>query len=238
MHSIIKNLSKVLALTTMVSSFAILPGAKASGTEPENIPQLQNGRSRTQVITDGMINQAIADLNERLGGTDVVRCSPAFLSNRPVAYKILQELISCFEIQYRGGLPAFTAKCRDKFIKSGKKLYLKSLSEASDALLKLCGRQRAYASLTIGDTPTLDVPSEDITPNAITMFFNWPNQRDGFWSCENATCSHRHCVSCSLAYITTCAFDCFMEIFVRTGSIPFAAGASIGGGCGLIPVRK
>ena len=69
MHSITKNhLSKILALTTMFSSIAILPVAKASGTEPENIPQLKNSRSETQVITDEMINQAIAELNEHFGG--------------------------------------------------------------------------------------------------------------------------------------------------------------------------
>ena len=239
MHSITKNhLSKILALTTIFSSIAILPVAKASGTEPENIPQLQNSRSETQVITDEMINQAIAELNERLGGTDVVRCSPAFLSNRPVAYKILQKLISCFELrEYHGGFLVFTAEYRDKFIKSGKKLYLKSLSEASDHLvLSFFHKRVVNASITIGDIQTLDVPEDDITPGAITMFFDWSDQRYKFYGCADSECSHRCCPFYSLKSITYDAFLCFMEIFVRTGN-PIAAGVSAGDGCALLPVR-
>ena len=212
MHSITKNhLSKILALTTIFSSIAILPVAKASGTEPENIPQLQNSRSETQVITDEMINQAIAELNERLGGTDVVRCSPAFLSNRPVAYKILQKLISCFELrEYHGGFLVFTAEYRDKFIRSGKKLYLKSLSEASDHLVLSCYKDRdVNASITIGDIPTPDVPSEDITPNAVTMFFNWTKERDKYRYYD-------------VDSITSSAHNSFMQIV--TNPYPFACG--------------
>lgn len=170
MHSIIKNLSKVLALTTTVSSFAILPGAKVSGVRPENIPP-SNGRSETQVPTAEMINTAIAELSRLLGGDHVVECSNEFLRDRELAYKILQELISRFAVP----LPhLFPAEYNEKFIKSGKKLHLKSLSEASDTLVLSFFVRRpvnASVSITIGDTITCDVTAQDITPNAITMFF-------------------------------------------------------------------
>ncbi|MGN1041132.1 MAG: hypothetical protein ACI4PJ_00130, partial [Acutalibacteraceae bacterium] len=93
--------------------------------------------------------------------------------------------------------PRFTAEYKEKFIKSGKKLHLKSLSEASDTLVLSCYKDRdGNASITIGDIPTPDVPSEDVTTGAITMFF----------SCDR---EHIDCVCAS-------ARDCFLKFFANS----------------------
>lgn len=113
-----------------------------------------------------------------------------------MAYKILQKLISCFELRRPVvGYPQFTAECKEKFIKSGKKLHLKSLSEASDTLVLSCYKGRdVNASITISDITTHDVTTRDITPNAITMFFG----------CCGRDHVHRLCMATR---------DCFLAFF-------------------------
>ncbi len=147
MNSIIKNISKVLALTTMVSSFAISPGAKVSGVNQNN----------SRILTT---REIAGDLNRmrRLLGDDVLVIGPAFLTNTAMAHRILQQLNALFDSnrQFTGSYTAYLRETRQK-------LSIFSFDDMpQDTMAKLRG-------MTPFRTPN---QTGAITVGATTMLFN------------------------------------------------------------------
>lgn len=120
MHKCIKKISKVLALTTMVSSFAFSSGPKAMVNEPADIPP--EGMVRQRV--PARIADEVDKLNEFLDGNVIF--AGGFFNDFDMAYKILKTLNESFRREpeeFREGYIAYLNRLHTK-------LLLASLDEA------------------------------------------------------------------------------------------------------------
>lgn len=144
MHSIIKNLSKVLALTTMFSPFAILPGAKVSGTEPPcaTFPPLHNSFDlsiNNMLPVNVQLWMSSDSLRVRLN--DQVSFGSSLFGRHPrqnvepsIACSILAQLNELFG-KYQTFTTLYTAYCRSEH----DKFFIGSFAEIpSEKLAAMC----------------------------------------------------------------------------------------------------
>ncbi len=142
MNSIIKNISKVLALTTTVSSFAILPSAAASGNEPTDIPPT-HGSSSPSISYDDVLTQ-LGEIESQLGAGSII-LGASFLGKNlyghnvdpTTAYDTLKTIASFLKTYIPKSehdfMPLFATSYREHLQRTQNKLFIGSFDDGHDS---------------------------------------------------------------------------------------------------------